>query len=154
VDGDRPFQRDGAITFVPPTDWASTTVNTQAAYWIRARCNVTVDITQIPLTDSKEHLVVSPVDGPTMPYAATITGIRLIDAAATLHTTADVKFILMDFTKGTNTAALTFAQDKRQDSWGTLTMECDAGDVLGVLVTQEDGTNEVTDATLELKVTF
>ena len=59
----------------------------------------------------------------------------------------------MNFTKGTHSGELTFAQDKRSDSWTGITMECDAGDVLGVLVTQEDGTNEVTGGFLEMDAT-
>ena len=153
-DGDRPFQQDGAVTFVPPTDWATVEVFTQDAYWIRARCTASVDFTQVPLTDSKEHLICTPLDSATMPHDGIITGIRLIDYAATLHTTADVKFILMDFTTGAHSGELTFAQDKRMDSWSSLTMAASAGDLLGVLVTVEDGTNEAANVVLEIDATL
>ena len=152
-DGDRPFQRDGAITFIPPSDWAATSVNSQSAYWIRARCTAAADITTIPTTNSKEHLLCSPADGIRSPVHCQITDIRLSDQASTLHTAGDVKFVVMNFTKGTHSGELTFAQDKRSDSWTGITMECDRGDVLGVLVTQEDGTNEVTGGFLEMDAT-
>jgi hypothetical protein len=149
-DGKRSFQQDGAISFVPPADWASTTVNSQAAYWIR--CRVTAaQVTTTPLTNSVEHEIVTPADGATAPVACVIDGVRLVDQAGTLHTAADVKFVLYNFTQGLSSGELAFAQDKRQDSWTISSgLVCAQGDVLGVLVTQEDGTNEVTNGVLEL----
>ena len=154
ADGDRPFQRDGAIHFVPPADWAASTINTQEAYWIRARCTATVNVTQTPTTASKEHELVTPTDGFVCPHAGTITAIRLHDYAATLHTTADVKFCLVNITTGAATAALTFAQDIASDYWASLTLAVNAADVLALLITQEDGANEVVNAQLELYVTL
>lgn len=153
-DGDRPFQQDGAITFIPPSDWAAVAVDSQTAYWIRARCNATVNITTIPKTNSVEHYTCAPTDGIYCPADCTITDIRLCDQADTVHTTADVKFILFNFTAGTYTGELTFAQDKRVDAWSAQTMTCSAGDKLGVLVTQEDTAAEVDDGLLEFIATL
>lgn len=148
-DGLRSFQQDGAISFVPPSDWASSTIDSQAAYWIRARVSA-VQVTTTPKTNNKEHEIVTTADGATAPCACRITGIRAVDAATTLHTATDVKFCLLNFTTGEHSGELTWAQDLRADSWASLTMDCAAGDSLGVLVTQEDGANEALNVLLEI----
>jgi len=157
-DGLRPFQRDGVVVFVPPPAWASTTINSQVAYWIRARCNATVDITQTPITDAVEHSIVTPTDGFKCPRTARIVGVRLINANTTAHTAADIKFILHNFTTGVHGDELTFAQDKRNERWDSTAFKTGglavaAGDVLGVVVTQEDTANELTNFTIEMDVT-
>ncbi len=158
--GQQPFGADGAIAFVPPADWAADTVNGQEAYWIRCRCTAAVDITQTPTLNSHEHYVCTPTDGFKAPANANITGIRVCDNATTVHSTADVKFFLMNFTKGTYSAELTFPQDKRVDRFDGTTLKAvagviavDDGDILGIVVTQEDGTAEVTNAVLEIEAT-
>jgi len=154
--GGRPWQQNGALSFVPPSDWASTTVNGQAAYWILASIATgkAANVTQIPILDSKEHEIVTPADGFTVPAAGTIANVRAVDGTtATLHTTADVKFIIMNYTTGAHSGELTWAQDQRSDKWtvsGGLAVA--DGDELGVLVTQEDGAAEVINAMLELEV--
>jgi hypothetical protein len=153
-DGDRPFQQDGAITFVPPADWAASTIDGQEAYWIQAVCTATVNITTIPLLDSHEHYVVVPTDPPVMPHSGTITSVRLVDQSATAHTAADVKFLLYNLTTGAHSGELTFPQDKRQDIFSSLTLAVSNGDKIGVLVTQEDGTNEVSFGVLEIQMTL
>ena len=62
----------------------------------------------------------------------------------------DVKFCLHNFTKGTSSAELTFAQDQRFDAWTGLSIACDAGDKLGLLIPQQDDANEPTDIFLEI----
>jgi len=152
-DGDRPFQRDGAVQFVPQSAWASTTVDSQAGYAIRARCPATVNFDTVPTTNSVEHYICSPVDGFRVPCHCSITNFRLTDEAATLHTATDIKFCVHNFTKGTTSAEMTFAQDKRMDAWSGDSMECDAGDILWPLVTQKDGTNEAANVTIEMDAT-
>jgi len=147
--GLRSFQQDGAIHFIPPSTWAATTVDGQSAYWIRARVTAG-NLTTIPISDSKEHEIVTPDDGFVCPHAALITAIRATDLAATLHAANAVKFILMNFTSGVATAELTWAISKQNDRWTAVNLVVAKGDVLGVLVTQEDGTNEVNNAQLEL----
>jgi len=155
--GARPFQQVGAISFVPPTNWAAVEVNSQSAYWIRAAIATgkAANITQIPILNSKEHEIVTPTDGFTVPAAGTINNVRAVDAATTLHTTKDIKFIIMNYTTGAHSGELTWAQDQRSDKWnisGGLTVA--DGDELGVLVTQEDTSNEALNVMLELEVTL
>ena len=58
----------------------------------------------------------------------------------------------MNFTTGAHSGELTFAQEKRQDRWTGLTLAVTRGDILGVLCTQEDGTNEVINAVVQLTI--
>jgi hypothetical protein len=154
--GGRPFQQDGAISFIPPSDWASTTVDSQAGYWIKAEvaADKNDNITQVGLTNSKEHELVTVTDPFLAPNDGTISAIRIADFAGTLHTAADVKFLLINLTTGAHTGELTFSQDQATDFWSGLSLEVSDGDELGLLITQEDGTNEVTNAALELEVTL
>jgi hypothetical protein len=148
-DGKRPFGRDGALSFIPPTDWATTTVNSQSAYWIKWVVTA-ANVTQIGLTNSQEHEIVTPESPIIIPRDMTITGLRLSDSAATVHTTADIKFLLFNFTTGEYEGEFTWAQDDRQAYYEGLTLTASAGDELGVLITQEDGTNEASDVAMEM----
>ena len=149
-DGKRSFQQDGAIHFVPPSDWAKDTIDGQEAYWIRCRVSAT-QVTTTPTTNSKQHEIVTPTDPPRIPYPCTLGRMRAIDAATVIHTTADVKFFIMNFTKGTYSTELTWAQDRRNEVWANLAIACDENDAIGVVVTQEDGAAEVTNAILEIE---
>lgn len=152
--GRRAFGQDGGITFAPPSNWASSTVDGQAAFWIRARAGTAANITAKGTLNAHRHYLLVPADGFTVPHDCTITAVAICDEAAVIHTTTDIKLVVVNFTKGTTSGELTFAQDKRRDSWGPLTMGCTAGDVLGVLITQEDTAAEAGPFTLELDVTL
>ena len=56
----------------------------------------------------------------------------------------------MNFTKGTHSDEITFVQDVAVHVQAAINILVDAGDILAPIVTKEDGTNEVTDARLEL----
>ena len=149
-DGKQSFQQDGAIHFVPPSDWALDTIDTQEAYWIRCRVTAT-NITVAPTTNSKQHEIVTPTDGPRIPFACTLGRMQAQDGATTIHTTADVKFFIMNFTKGVNSVELTWPMDRRNEVWADIDVVCDTDDVIGVVVTQEDTALEVTNALLEIE---
>ncbi len=154
--GDYFGERDGALSFIPPADWDVETIDGQEAYWVRAvvQAEKADNITQVGILNSKEHYVVKVSDGFLVPHAGVITAVRLNDFAGTLHSANDVKFVLLNQTTGANTGALTFAQDLATDYWASLSLAVAKNDVLAVLVTQEDGANEVTNAVLELRVTL
>ncbi len=153
--GGRPFQdaTGGAISFIPPSDWASVALDGQTAYWIRAiiQTGKGDNMTTSPVLNNVQHDLVKPSDGFTCPHGGTITGIRVSDAkAGTLHTA--IKFILMNFTTGDHSGEKTWASGQRQDAFTGLTLAVNTGDELGVLNTDEDGTNEPTNVLLELNV--
>ncbi len=153
--GSRAFERDGAIHFVPPADWAQSTVNGGTLFWVRCIVVTAANMgVALGLTDGKSHEIVTPNGGWVSRHTGTITTLRLADGAATLHTTADVKFILMNYTTGAHSGELTFAQDRRTQRWTGLTLAIAAGDVLGVLVTQEDTGAEPSGVMLELGITI
>ncbi len=159
--GLRAFQQAGALMFVPPSDWVEVALGGVTAYWIRYRITAT-QVTQTPVK-TKEHQIITPVTGGegtasvwAAPFDGTITSIHLHDGTTgTLHTDADVKFFLMDFTTGAHCDLLTFSQDIRHFDFGPSPnyFSFSAGDILGVVVIQEDGNNEVTNAVLELTIT-
>lgn len=154
-DGSLSFARDGAIHFVPPSDWASTTVDGQAGYWIR--CGIAAgkaaNMTTVPILNSLEHELVTPIGGWVARRAGTLTTLRLCDNAGTLHTTADVTFFIQNFTSGERTDELTFTQDLRCQRYTGLSLAMAAGDVLGVICTQEDGAAEPSGVMFELGIT-
>lgn len=147
------FARDGAIVFDPPDDWAASTIDSQEAYWIR--CGIAsgkaANLTQVPITNSVEHYLVSPDEGFAAPYNGTITAVRLCDSASTLHTTADVKVVMMNMTTGAS-ETLTWAQDKRNEVITSLSLAVAAGEEIGFFVVQEDGSAEPADVTVEATV--
>ena len=53
-DGNRSFGQDGNIFLDVGNDWVPTTIDSQLAFWVRARVTAAT-ITQAGLTDSKEH---------------------------------------------------------------------------------------------------
>lgn len=149
-DGKRSFGADGSISFVPPTDWAVGTFGGQAAFWIQAKVSTVANLLVLGILNAHRHYICTPVDGFIVPHDCTLTGVAIRDQAATVHTTNDIKLVVANFTAGRHSGVLTFAQDKRNDSWASLSVGCAAGDVLGVLITQEDGANEAGPFTLEL----
>jgi hypothetical protein len=156
-DGDRSFQRDGAVVFIPPSNWATTTINGQLAYWVRCRCIATVDFTQVPLMETLEHQFVAPADGFKCNESGRIAGCRIVNANATAHSGNDILGFVHNFTTGVRSDELTFAQDKRNErfdgaAFKTGGLAVTKGDVLGWITTQEDGTDELTNFTLELAV--
>lgn len=154
-DGKRSFGRDGAVSFMPPANWAPSSVNSISKYWIR--CKVT-DATKLDaargLLNSKRHYIVTPTDGFVVPHACILTDVSIRDEAATVHAANPIVFEVVNFTTGAHSGALTFAVSKRNDNFTSLTLACAAGDVLGVLISSEDGTNEAGPFTLELGVTL
>lgn len=152
-DGLRPLQQDGAISFVPPSDWAETTIDSQAAYWIRWRLTaLEMDTTPVSATGWE---IIIPGDGFTCPHGGIITGIRVIDSIAegSEHSGSTVKFIVMNFTTGDHSGELEWATAQRQDAFTGLTLAINQGDELAPLVTQEDsGNDDPVNVILELQV--
>jgi len=156
VDGSRSFEADGAITHVPPADWATDTVDGQLGYWLRCRVTTVANIgANLGVTNAEEHSLITPTHGFYCPANGTVTGLRLADGAAALHTTRDVLFILVNFTTGLSTTELTFAQALRNERFTGLSLAVSAGDRLGVICTQDDGGGAEPDNVLfELEVTL
>lgn len=152
-DGLRAFGRDGAVAWHPPADWATDTLNGQLGYWVRSIIVTNANVGTVGLTNSVQHDLVTPARAQKAPANGSVTGVLIADAATTLHTANDVIFTLMNYTSGASTQ-VTFAQDiqTEQVTLGTA-LAVTAGDELGLVVTQEDGTNEPTGVILALTYT-
>ena len=151
--GKRPFQRDGALTFAPPADWAQATVNGVTVYWVRSRVT---DSTKFNLTgkfNTKNHEVVTPNGGFVVRQQGTLTTVRISDGAATKHAANPVKFVILNLTTGECTSEMSFNVGLRCQRFTGLTLACAAGDSLGVYCTAQDGTNEPNNVALELGFT-
>lgn len=152
-DGLRPFQEDGHIFFSAPTDWASSTIDSQAAYWVRARCNATVNFTQVPLMDSVEHAIVTIDTGTKMPYAGTI-GRGRFNFGTPSTGTADTKVILYNSTSGACSALSSLTKAKMDPIVADLALTVAKDDVIGFFVAVPDGGGtEYTNGDCELAVT-
>ena len=149
-DGDRPFQEDGYTIFSAPADWAMTTVDSQSAYWIRARCTGTA-CTQIPLLDSHEHYTVGLDAGTAIPFAGDI-GRGRFSWGTTGGSTADTKLILCNITAGTASAVKTLTKGKVSNKVADFSVTVDADDEIAFFCTQEDGSTEYADGYVELTV--
>lgn len=150
-DGLRSFQQDGVIIFSAPTDWASTSVNGQAGYWVRARANATVNITQVPITNSVEHGLVTCATAAEMPAAGTIGRGRLTWVTPS-GANNDTIVILVNLTKGTCSALTTLTQALSAHEVADFNVACDADDQVALYVTQEDGTTEFANGLMTLSL--
>lgn len=149
--GLRSFQQDGEIIFSAPSDWASSSVNGQAGFWVRARCNATVNITQTPTTNSVEHKLISAPTAFEMPSAGTIGRAR-VSFVTESGAAADTDFILCNLTKGTCSAIKTLTKQLTVNEIADFALACDASDQLAVYVTNEEGTTEFADGRMEMTV--
>lgn len=148
TDGTNSFEQDGAILWIPPTDWARTAVDSVTLYWVR--CRVTTGLTTEPTLNSKEHQIVTAADAWTANAPAQIEAIRASSGASTLGSSNDTKFFVINQTTGEHTGELTWTLSTRTALFTDLNLEVAIGDELAVYVTQEDGTNEHSNVGLEL----
>jgi hypothetical protein len=142
TDGTYPFEQDGVLTFVPPQDWAATTVNGQSAYWIK--CELLVAAVTTPgLTNSTEHDINVPDTGIVFTYNGTVTSVTINDTSDTLHTANDIEFVFINTTTGDSSGVIAFPQDM---ALATVPLpypvDVSIGDKCAIVCTQEDGTNE------------
>jgi len=136
-------ERDGATSFVPPADWASTTVDAFTGFLVRFRVTTTANVTTPAVLADEPSLVTPDLDSAILtPASATITALHLASAFITPGTANDTKFILMNYTTGQHSGELTWPQDTRAYNWSALALAVNAFDTLGFMVTAEDGTNE------------
>jgi hypothetical protein len=152
--GDYFAEQDGVLTFIPPQDWAASTIDSQSAYWIRASIETgkAANITTVGLTNSTEHDLNIPDTGYVAEYNGNISAVAIDDLAATLHTANDIKFVVWNSTTGASSGEVAFAQDiAYEDIPLTYPVPVSIGDKVAIVVTQEDGTNEAGRITLSFR---
>lgn len=147
--GKRPFMQDGHIIFSAPSDWAAVEIDSQSAYWVRAYVNAAT-ITQIPLTNSKEHQLISSTVATEVPADGELVRARTTFITASASN-ADSKFILCNLTDGTCSSIQTWTKALTQgQEVADLGMTVAKGDVLAIYGTQEDGTTEFANGLMEI----
>jgi hypothetical protein len=156
-DGLRSLQRTGAITFVPPADWATATYDGQLAYWIQYVI-VDAQLTQTPLIDGTNHdepfVAVPNADTFSAPFKLEITKVRVTNMGLTIHDQAIV-FIVGNFTDGVFSAAQTWTASQLNDKFtlGTA-IAADPGDLIGILVTNDTASTVNPIWAVEFEVTY
>jgi hypothetical protein len=152
-DGLRAFQRDGAVSFVLPADFAEDTIDGETGKFVRWIVVTNGNIGTVGLTNSELHQSVTPLEPWTAPFAGTVVAVAAASGAATLGSTADTKFELVNFTTGLGSGELTWTKATRAGSWSGLSLVVSAADQLGVIVHQEDGVAEHDNVLFHLAVT-
>lgn len=149
-DGKRSFGADGYIIFSAPTDWALKTVDSQEAYWIRARCSDN-KITQIGLTDSLEHKIPSSAHASEVPSDGTIGRGRITFGTKSAGN-ADTKCILVNLTSGACSAIKTLTKAKQEIEVADFALVVSKDDAIAFHYTAEDGTTEYANGIAELRL--
>ena len=129
------------ITFVPPADWAASTIDSQEAYWLRANVDV-ADITTTPLATQAWLLELGAAcgTGVRMPMAGTINAAQC-HATVASGSTADTVFLLVNVTQGTFDT-VTWTKEVVADRDATVSLAVAAGDEVALMLLQEDGSTE------------
>lgn len=150
-DGKRSFGADGFIILSVKDDWALTTIDSQSAYWIRARVT-TAAVNQIGLTDSKEHLVTSLTNGGTVVNTFGKVGRGMFRFETVSASNTDTKLILVNMTTGESSAVKTLTKAVADNDVADFDLKVNRGDSIVFYCTQEDGTTEFAGGICELAI--
>ena len=155
--GGQPLVRTGAISFAPPSDWTSNTIDGQDAYWVKYLIE-NATLTQAALIDATakdEPMVVVPnADAFDAPFKATIGEIRVTDVGVTVHDAA-IQFVVGNFTTGVFTEEFTWTASQYNDTFTPATpLTVAANDKVGVLITDDAGSTVNPVLYVELEATY
>jgi len=150
-DGKRSFGSDGFIILNVGADWVKSTIDSQEAFWIRARVTAAT-ITQIGLTDSKEHLVTSLTNGGTIvnTYGKVQRGMFRFETVSGANN--DTKLILVNMTTGRSSLVKTLTKAVADNDVADFALEIARGDSIAFFCTQEDETTEFAGGLCELAI--
>jgi len=155
-DGLRPLQRIGAISFAPPSDWATATYDTdKTGYWIQWVCTaaaitacgvagaVTVPCAVIPNADAFDT-----------PFKATIGEVRATDMGITVHDQI-VKFVVGNFTTGIFSQEFSWTASQYNDTFTPTTpLAVAADDIVGICITDDTASTVNPVIQIELEATY
>ena len=140
------------LSFLPPSDWAVDTVNSQGPFFfirLRSSANDVYNTTQPVFTQIWcQELIVG--QGVVCPFTGSITAVDLL-ALTESATNDDTELLLINRTQGTF-AQITWTGGDEIDRVTGLTLAVTKGDELVVHMISEDGTTEFADAQLILQV--
>jgi len=150
ADANRPFMQDGQIVFSAPSDWVKSTIDDQSAYWVKASVIAGFNITQIPLLDSHEHYILTCTTGCEVPADGELVRARYSFVTPSASN-ADSKFVMVNLTDGTCGSIVTATKAiSTSQEIADLGMTVTAGDVIAIYGTDEDGTTEYADGTMQI----
>lgn len=150
-DGKRSFGSDGFIILAVGDDWALTTIDSQSAYWIRARVTTAV-VNQIGLTDSQEHLVTSLTNGGTIVNTFGKVGRGMFRFETVSGANNDTKLILVNMSTGQSSAEKTLTKAVADNDVANFDLRVNRGDSIAFFATQEDETTEFAGGLCELAI--
>lgn len=140
------------LTFLPPSDWAVDTINSQGPFFFIRLRSTAADVyntTQTVLTQIWcQELVVG--QGVVCPFTGSISAVDLT-ALTESATNNDTELLLINRTQGTF-VLLTWSGGDEIDRVTGLSLAVTAGDELVVHMISEDGTTEFADAQLILQI--
>lgn len=138
------------INWLPPSDWASVTINGQAGYAIRCRLSAMTSVTQQPIATQTWVRCSIPTAGVGIPIAAACNLERVtFGATANAGAAADSKFLALNITAGTAVVA-TWTMGTLADADTGLTLAFAADDQVVLVHAKEDGTAEGTNVNFRL----
>lgn len=156
-DGKRSFGTDGYIFFEPPgATWVPIVLDTQEAYWIRARISTNGNVGNNGTINGVEHDVVTYTNAPQMQHACTIDAVRITNHNTTVHSGSSIKFYVYNQTQHTFSTELDWPVNcfAARINLGSA-MTCAAGDAISLLISQEDsGNQDPTNVTVEFELTY
>lgn len=150
-DGKRSFGADGYIILNVGTNWVESTVDSQTAYWIRARVTA-AQITTIGLTDSKEHQVTTLTNGGSILNTYGVISRGLFRFETVSGGNNDTEMILVNMTTGQSSSVKTITKAIADADVADFNLIVSRGDSIALFCTQEDGTTEFAGGTLELAI--
>lgn len=151
ADGKRSFGADGNIFLDVGKDWTLTTIDSQSAYWVRARVTAAT-ITQIGLTDSKEHLTIALSNGGTVVNVEGNIGRGIIRFETVSGANNDTEILLVNMTKGHVSGLKTLTKALIDHEIADFDVDINKGDSIAIYCVTEDGTTEFAGGILELNV--
>lgn len=156
-DGKRPLQQAGAVSFAPPSDWASVTIDAEEGYFIQWVFTAAT-LTQAALIDGtnldEPFVVVADTDALEAPFKASISQVRVTDMGGTVHDQI-IKFVVGNMTDGVYSAELSWAASQLSDSFDLASdLAVDADDLIGIIVTDDAGSTNNPVWAVEFEVTY
>jgi len=133
------------MSFDPPADWATTTINGQAGYAIRWRVSAVTVYTTQPLATQGWIYRLTAGEGLRLRYGGVIDRVQMTAQTAS-GVAGDSVFLLLNRTKGT-AASFTWTGGDTRDEVDDLGLEVEADDEIVLVQVAEDGTTEFASAT-------
>lgn len=129
------------VTFRPPTDWATTTVNSVSGYHVRLHCTAWTSTGTAPVLDQLWVYPLGAGAGPSFGVGGTLKSIDFTVAATKSASNNDSKFLLANGTTG-QTYLFTATKAVADTSDTSPTLSFAATDQLVVQQVAQDGTTE------------